>query len=162
MEDVLKAIEKITEPVVESHDCRIVDLLFRREGRGRILRLFIERSDIREGVKSGITVDVCASVSRDLSLALDTSDIIDGPYTLEVSSAGLDRPLKKLEDFRRFNGSKIKIKTSVPIMKRRTFTGKITGVEQNSIFLLIKGDQEIEVPYDKIKKANLVPEIKWS
>jgi len=162
MSRLFEEIEKTTLPVVESHDCSIVDLVFRREAVGRVLRLYLEKAGTGSLKDSGVTVDTCAAVSRDLAIALDASELIEGPYTLEVSSAGLDRPLKKLEDFERFRGSKVRIKTSAPIDKRRTFTGQIVSVEQGVVHLEMKGSSRMEIPHGKIKKANLVPEIKWN
>ena len=104
-------------------------------------------------------VGLCASVSRELSAVLDASDAVTGSYTLEVSSPGIERPLVRLSDFERFVGKIASIKTSEPVLGRRTFKGRLNGVENGAVLLEAADNQCIAIPGDVIKKANLVFEL---
>lgn len=131
-----------------------MDLSFRREGNGWVLRLFIDRAE-------GVGVDVCAEVSRDLSAELDVADIIDHAYTLEVSSPGLDRPLKTARDFRRYVGRSAKVKTRDLVGDRRKFEGRIVAVgeDETSVAIEIEDGTTHIIPLAVIAKANLKIEI---
>jgi ribosome maturation factor RimP len=119
-----------------------------RVGRG-MLRLFIDQ-------EAGISVEDCALVSNQLTRVFAVEGV---DYDrLEVSSPGLDRPLKKLEDFQRFAGLQVKLKTRMPINGQRHFTGEIAGAENDRVTLNIDG-QPLELEWTQIDKANLVPEI---
>lgn len=147
-------IESIAKPVAARHGCELVDSTFRREGGGWVLRVFIDRAE-------GVGVDVCAEVSRDLSAELDVADLIDHAYTLEVSSPGLDRPLRTARDFRRFLGKSAKVKTRDPLNGRRNFVGRIAAVaeDESSVDLVIDDGTTHTVPLAVIAKANLKIEI---
>ena len=107
-ETVIEQIEKVSLPVIEELGLELVDVQFRREQRGWVLRLIIDKQD-------GVNLDDCAVVSREISQLLDIEDFIDQAYNLEVSSPGLNRPLKTMADFERFAGRKAKVKTSEPV-----------------------------------------------
>jgi ribosome maturation factor RimP len=120
-------------------------------GAGTILRVYIDSAD-------GIMLHDCEKVSRQLSALLDVEDPISGRYTLEVSSPGLDRPLMKLEDFQRFEGEKARIKVGRAVLGRRNFTGRLRGIEGETV--LLEMDQEIyDLPYADIERARLVPKL---
>jgi ribosome maturation factor RimP len=103
---------------------------------------------------------VCAEVSRDLSAELDVADIIEHRYTLEVSSPGLDRPLKSARDFRRFLGRRAKLKTREPFGGRRSFTGRIAAVPDDAtVAIEIEDGTTHTIPIPAIAKANLKIEI---
>ncbi len=157
-----ESLEKLISPVVNSFDCQLVDLVFRREGKGKILRILIEHNEASAEDGSGVTVDHCAKISRDVAVLLDSSELIEGRYTLEVSSAGLDRPLRKIKDYKRFAGSKAKVNTTKAIERRRSFTGKLLRVESNNIYLELSDGENVKIPIQIISKAKLVPEIRWN
>ncbi|GMQ91494.1 MAG: ribosome maturation factor RimP [Gammaproteobacteria bacterium] len=120
-------------------------------GAGTILRVYIDSAD-------GIMLNDCEKVSRQLSALLDVEDPISGRYTLEVSSPGLDRPLMKLEDFQRFEGEEARIKVGRAVLGRRNFTGRLRGIEGETV--LLEMDQEIyDLPYADIERARLVPKL---
>lgn len=146
-------LENIVTPVLESMGYDLVRLMIHREGSRKVLQVMIERKD-----EVAITVDDCEKVSRELSAILDVEDPIEGKYSLEISSAGLDRPLTKLVDFIRFNGFFAKIETDVPISGQKRFKGKITGIsEADEILLLPEGKKEdIALPFSAIAKAKLI------
>jgi ribosome maturation factor RimP len=106
-----------------------------------------------------VSVDDCANVSHELSSVLDVSEVIAPAYSLEVSSPGLNRPLKKEADFRRFVGQKARIRTKHPVGEnRRNFSGRLLSVEAGKVRIDV-GDQVCEVPVDDVEKANLVFEM---
>ncbi len=127
-ETVIKQIEAVALPVLKELGFELVEVQYRREQNGWILRLIIDKQD-------GINLADCAAVSREISQLLDIEDFIDQAYSLEVSSPGLNRPLKSMADFERFVGRKVKIKTIEPIAGEHVFIGKINKTEGESIIL---------------------------
>jgi ribosome maturation factor RimP len=151
--DTQKLIQ-LVEPVVAGQGYELVDLEFKNEPQvaGWVLRVFIDKQP------DGVSLDDCASVSRELSAVLDVEDAIQLAYSLEVSSPGLNRPLKKVADFARFVGKKAKIRTRHPVGEsRRNFSGTLVGVDGGKVKIDV-GDQVCEVPVDDGEKANLVYE----
>ena len=149
-----KKLESLVEPVVSGQGYELVDVEFKSELGAWVLRVYIDkpRSDERVGL------DDCAQVSRELSAVLDVDDTIQGHYSLEVSSPGLNRPLKKASDFARFVGKKAKIRTRHPVGEsRRNFSGTLVAVDGGKVKIDV-GDQVCEVPVDDVEKANLVYE----
>ena len=145
--NVVKSVKEISETLLNSCNMELVDIEYRGEGRGKVLRIYIEK-------ENGVTVDDCADISRELSLVLDVNNVIQSRYTLEVSSPGLRRPLKKIEDFRRFKGKFVLIKTKEPINNRRVFKGTLDNCLSDHIVIEI--DSVLyEVPFRLIRKANL-------
>jgi ribosome maturation factor RimP len=102
------SVKTLVTPIIESRQLELVDVEFKREGPNSYLRLFIDKAE-------GVTLDDCQSVSRECELVLDVENIIQTQYILEVSSPGLDRPLKKREDYQRFQGRLVKLKTYRPL-----------------------------------------------
>jgi ribosome maturation factor RimP len=146
--DVEKLIA-LTEPVLTGQGYELVDLEWKNESGGWVLRFFIDKP-------GGVGLDDCADMSHLLSATLDVSDLIQPAYSLEVSSPGLDRPLRKESDFVRFVGKKAKIKTRRPIGEsRRNFSGILLSAEAGIIRIDV-GDQVCEVPVEAVEKANLV------
>ncbi len=143
-----KALWEIIEPVVTSEGMELVELEFQREAHGWVLRLFIDR-------QGGVTVRDCAEISQQVSHLLDVKDPIDRSYHLEVSSPGLDRPIRKLEDFKRFVGQKVKIALCSGGKRRKALQGMVVDVEGDSV-LVDCGLEVVRVPLDDIAKARLV------
>jgi len=151
--DVVEKITEIVTGIIEPLNVALVDIEYKREGRNMVLRLFLEK-------EAGITLDDCADVSRQLSDILDVEDFMPEHYTLEVSSPGICRPLKKVADYERFVGHLVKVKTFDIVLddagnKRKTFVGKLTGVENQAITMHLTEGQHATVPLDKVAKANL-------
>jgi len=118
-------------------------------GRGRLLvRYYIDR-------EGGVTVEDCARMSQAVGRFLDAKDPIDGPYTLEVSSPGLERPLRKEGDFQLFAGKDVKIKTEIPIEGRTSFSGNLLGITGGTVIVVGEDDTEFRIPHRTIKKARL-------
>lgn len=122
------------------------------------LQVMIERIAPNGGIgDGGITVDDCAEVSRTLSAILDVEDPIEGGYQLEVSSPGIDRPLVRLEDYRRFAGHEAKIEMHDMIGGRKRFRGTLAGIDGDRVKIDLKGDEGLsELPFDGIAAAKLV------
>jgi len=147
------------EPILEDFGYELVDLEFKQEGPEWFLRIFIDK-------EGGIGLEDCTSVSREVSAILEVEDIIDRAYRLEVSSPGLDRPLKKPEDFERFTGERIKVKSLDLIdpdnrgHKRKTFIGTLLGLHDGRIRLqqVDKKGGDVEIALTEIGAANLDPE----
>jgi ribosome maturation factor RimP len=161
-------LQSLVEPVVTGQGYELVDVEFKNELGAWILRVYIDKLGVggpppkdggAEGpVSGGVGLDDCAQVSRELSAVLDVDDAIPGHYSLEVSSPGLNRPLKKEADFARFVGKKAKIRTRHPVGEsRRNFSGTLVAVTQGKVKIDV-GDQVCEVPVDDVEKANLVYE----
>lgn len=150
-----KKLQSLVEPVVTGQGYELVDVEFKSELGAWILRVYIDKPGPASG---SVGLDDCASVSRELSAVLDVDDAIPGHYSLEVSSPGLNRPLRKEADFARFVGKKAKIRTRHPVGdSRRNFSGTLVGVTQGKVKIDV-GDQVCEVPVDDVEKANLVYE----
>lgn len=156
-------IASVVEPVVASHGLELVDLEWTHENGSWILRVYIDRpgSQPKPGQPDGVGLTECAEISHELGPALDATDLIQPQYNLEVSSPGLDRPLRTEAHFARFVGKKAKIKTRKPIgpdgTNRRNFAGPIVSVAQGIVKIDV-GDKVCEVPVADVEKANLVYE----
>ncbi len=151
MED-LRKVERICHEIGEWMGYEIVDVAFIPGNWGWVLRITIDK-------EGGISVNDCAAFSHQLDPRLDVENCFhDRSYTLEVSSPGLERPLKRLEDFRRFKGKKVKIKTASEIQGQKVFRGILQG-EQEGIIRLQSEGSELEIPFKEIKKAHL--EFDW-
>jgi ribosome maturation factor RimP len=131
----------------------LVELEYKREGQGMVLRVYLDKP-------GGVTLDDCSEVSRELSALLDVDDIIPNRYTLEVSSPGLNRPLVKEDDYRRSAGKLVKIRTRLltPDDKgnmRKTFYGELLGIDDGIVRVKLKEGQTASLPLTGIAKANL-------
>ena len=151
--DICEQVVGIAQPILASMKLELVDIEFARMGRDAVLRLFIDKD-------GGVTLDDCADVSRDLSAILDVEDVISVNYTLEVSSPGLDRPLKKLQDYERYIGRLVKIRTYEPFPddagnKRKTFLGTLEGLVDDSVRITLQEGQTASIPLERVAKANL-------
>jgi ribosome maturation factor RimP len=149
-------IEAVALPVLDRHGCDLVQLTFRRERSGWVLRLLVESAGADADGGSGVDHQLCAAISRDLSTALDVEDLIEGAYTMEVSSPGIERPLTRLADYSRFAGRAAALRTRSPLHGRRRFKGVLKGVKSNNVVLVTAEGTTVSIPADSIEKANLV------
>ncbi len=149
-ENLKQMLESVSRSVAEETGYELVDVAFVKEYQRWVLRVFIDHPD-------GIGLEDCEKVSKALSAVLDAGDPIPHEYTLEVSSPGLDRPLKTDDDFQRFQGSTIKVKTFGPIEGRRNFKGSLVGMKDGNIIVSIEGEEK-QIPRDQVASARLVPE----
>jgi ribosome maturation factor RimP len=191
-------IRGLAERVAASHHLEIVDVEFGGGGKSRALRVFLEKDaaeraklaekvaageveDLPKGVPvellSGVTHEDCAAFATDFGTLLDVEDVVPGAeYTLEVSSPGLERKLARAEDFERFRGSLVKVKTFTPVNDNRLWTGRLVGFEGGVLTLDLSAAKQkkrgirdqgsgisqsntVEIDLRNVEKANLVAEI---
>jgi len=150
---IVDKVESLALPLITSLGLELVEIEYKPEGRQMVLRIFIDK-------EGGVMLDDCAAVSKELSALLDVEDVISGKFSLEVSSPGLNRPLKTRADYDRYTGKLIKIKTFVPTADeagnlRKTFLGKLVGVEGDLVLLKLQEGQSATIPFSAIAKANL-------
>ncbi|MDQ2069143.1 ribosome maturation factor RimP [Natronospira bacteriovora] len=138
---------KLLEPSINAMGFDLIELEY--SAGGELLRLYID-------IDRGVTVDDCEAVSRQVSGILDVEDPIPGQYTLEISSPGIDRPLRTLAHFAHFTGERAKVQMDAPIQGRRRFKGELLGVEDDRILMNVDGKQ-VELPFERIEKARLAP-----
>lgn len=158
-----RAIEEIAEPVCRAHGVELVDVQWSIERGGPVLRVLIdrERPDVDPGQPgSGVSIEDCQGVSRDLSTALDVHErlVPGGRYRLEVSSPGLDRPLVRRRDFERFAGREVKVQTRTPIpgtADRRKVRGVLRGLD-GDVVRVEEGSTIWAIPFADILRANVV------
>jgi ribosome maturation factor RimP len=142
-------LQALLAPVIESMGCELWGLEYLTQGRFSTLRIFID------GPK-GVSLEECEKVSRQISSVMDVEDPIEGEYTLEVSSPGLDRTLFSLAHYQRYVGEMISGKLRSPIEGRRRFKAEIRAVE-NDVIVMLLDNKEIKIPFTAIDKANVVP-----
>jgi ribosome maturation factor RimP len=146
--DIADHAEELAKGVVQAQGLELVHVEFLPKGRSSLLRLYIDKP-------GGVSVDDCQRVSRHLSLLLEVEDFIDQHYILEVSSPGIERPLFKAEDYRRFSGKEIRLVTHGKIEGRKNFTGLLKGFSEGIVDLECQG-VSYRIPLQEVKKANLV------
>ncbi len=151
VEQVVSRLKEILLPTLNSFGVELVDLEYRLENRGWILRLFLDK-------EGGITLEDCQRVSEQVGDLLDVEDLIGHGYRLEVSSPGLDRPLTQEGDFVRFTGKRARILTREPLANQRNFQGRILGIEDHQVLIEGDGGIKITIPFAVILKARLIPE----
>jgi ribosome maturation factor RimP len=154
MDPILTRVWQLAGPLVEGEGMEILYIDFRHEGSrgGRVLRLYLDK-------EGGPKMDDLSRVSRQLSELLDAEDTIDGAYTLEVSSPGINRPLKKPAHFARFVGKRIRVRTRDLIDGRRSFLGILGQVVEDTVILSQEG-KRYQIPISMIEKSNY--EHDWS
>ena len=143
-------LKQLLGPVVEALGCELWGIELQAGGKTKLLRLYIDNA------KNGIGVDDCERVSRQASAVLDVEDAINGEYILEVSSPGMDRPLYELSQYEQFIGEDISLRLRFPYEGRRNFKGRLSGVDDDEIVLVV-ADHEFLFPVEGIEKANVVP-----
>jgi len=156
--DIINRIEEIIEEPLKARGYDIVRIQLTGSIR-RTLQIMIERQD-----SAPITVDDCTNVSRMVSVLLDVKDPLKDPYLLEVSSAGLDRPLVKPKDYQRFCGEVVVVKTYQPQGGRKKFQGVLTSATDDTVTLSLTDvaageDAVVTIPFDAIRAANLYSEL---
>lgn len=154
MDSTLTRIWEMAAPLAADEGMEIVDIELKHEGSrgGRVLRLYLDK-------EGGPNMDDLSRVSRGLSDLLDVNDVVEGAFTLEVSSPGINRPLKRPEHFARFVGKKIRVRTREMINGRRSFVGDLLEVTPDKIAVNQDGSRW-EIPFSLIEKSNY--EHDWS
>lgn len=140
-----KKVEAVLLPILEKNKFELVDIEFVKEGPNWYLRIFIDKD-------GGITIDDCELVSKALALKLDEADPIEQAYVLEISSPGLDRPLKKPEDFIKYAGEIVDIKLYKPLEGKKEYQGKLQGLEDNIVTIF---DEENKIQFNRKEIASI-------
>lgn len=149
---LISQLEALSDPVLREHNAELVDLQWVHEHGQWVLRYFLDKP-------KGITLDDCAVISEHLGRTLDAADVIPQSYSLEVSSPGVYRPLKKEQDFKRFNGERVDVTMFAPINGRRHFKGTIEGFADGALSLKDTAGAQFFLPLADMAKAHLDPEI---
>ena len=148
MLDITEKVKELLSPIISELRIELVELSVKKKKKGHILRVFIDK-------QGGIAINDCENVSEQLSSILDVEDIFPGKFTLEVSSPGIDRPLKSSADFKRSLGRLVNVSTHEVFEGKVSFTGKISGVTSEGVLLELEGDnRSLEIPFQIIVKAS--------
>jgi ribosome maturation factor RimP len=145
-------IREIAEKIAISEGMELVDLDFRREGSGTVVRLFIDKP-------GGVNLTDCQEISGQVAAQLEVEDPVPGSYTLEVSSPGLDRRLTRESHFVQFTGRKARVTTHQPFQGRRKFLGQIEGFAEGKIVLSTEDGGTVEIPLEDVARARLEVEL---
>ncbi len=144
----IKHLEATLSPVIEDHGMELVDLEFRAERAGWVLRLFVDRS-------GGVSLEDCARISRECSVVLDAEDLIERKYRLEVSSPGIERRLRRPEHFEQQLGRRVRVEMCEPVGGRRRVTGELAEVTSQGVRVDCPEGDSVTVAYENVKRANL-------
>jgi ribosome maturation factor RimP len=152
IEELQDKVAKMIEPLINDLGIDLVDIDLKKMGNKALLRVYIE-------TEAGINIDDCEKVSREVSATLDVEDPIPYSYVLEVSSPGLERPLKKPTDFIRFKGNMVRVVIREAIDKQTFFIGTLAEATDHEIVLHLPKDKEITITYDNISSSRLEVEV---
>lgn len=150
---IVTSIEGLIAPIAEDQSVEIVQVEYNKGGRAGLIRIYIDKP-------GGVSLDDCSRFSKEVSGLLDVENLLGGEFTLEVSSPGFKRPLKKAKDFERFQGHKVFVNVSralpnAPDDNQRKFSGTLIGYEKGVVKVKTAQDVDVEIPEDIIMKANL-------
>ncbi len=153
-QSIVKQVESLVEPILEEMGYELVDVDYVSSYGRWILRLFVDK-------EGGVTIGDCARISEELGDLIDVKEFIRHEYNLEVSSPGLDRPLRKEKDLSRALGKRIKVRLAIPLEGRRNFTGVLLQYGDGILHLEVDG-QKVALSWPDVAKANLIYEFKSS
>ncbi|MEG3638323.1 ribosome maturation factor RimP [Magnetococcus sp. PR-3] len=158
MSDVAQRVEELAMQAAKTEDCEVVEVIYRREGGGYVVRVAADKLPDDQGQERRISLDECGRISRQISSLLDVHDVIPNAYNLEVSSPGIERPLNKEGDFTRFAGKLVEVKTFQPMEteqgSRKRFRGTLVGLQEGMV-VVTEADGEVSIPWEQVAKANL-------
>jgi len=155
-DDVAQRVRDLAGRVAGDHGLEIFDVQFRREAAGMVLRVQIDRPGPAASAEESVSIGDCEHVSRDLAAVLDVEDVVPTAYTLEVSSPGLDRPLRRADDYRRFAGRRAKLVMREPVDGQSFFRGRLAGLADEATVAIDDEDGRRHlVPIGTITRANL-------
>lgn len=142
---------ELVQPIVEALELELWGIDYVAHSKQTVVRIYIDTDN-----EKGIDVDDCAAVSRQVASVFDVEDPIQGEYTLEVSSPGMDRPIFSVQQYRDLVGSQIKLKLRVAYEGRRNFSGQLSAVEDDEVVIVVDNSEYI-LPFELIDRANVVP-----
>jgi ribosome maturation factor RimP len=149
---IVTKVDPLIRPVVTDLGYELFDLLFLKEGSNWFLRIVIDKPE-------GIAIDDCEKVSRTVEKILDENDPIEQSYTLEVSSPGIDRPLKKDSDFEKYKGSNVDVKLYKPLGNQKKYTGKLEGLHDGNVVIVDDSGELIHFPKTSVALCRLAVEL---
>ncbi len=147
--DTLEQIKHILQTILGEHNAELVDITLSRTNNKAYLRILVDK-------QSGINIDECSRVNRELGDALDSDNAIQESYTLEVSSPGLDRPLKNRRDFEKIIGEQIDLFTRDSVEDKPFFQGTAEAVDDEGVSIKLKDSRTVKILFNNISKANLI------
>ncbi len=145
---VIERVREFANSLLPTMGLELFDIQFRREGHGWVLRLIVDQ-------EGGVSLDECSQVSRETSDFLDVDDLIDHPYNLEVSSPGLERPLRSIDECQRHLGKKARFKLKEEVDSQRLIIGELKGVEDDEISVVTEEKKTYTFIWSNIQKARL-------
>jgi ribosome maturation factor RimP len=146
--EIIEQVKATIEPDLDARELEVVDMEFRREPIGMVLRVFVDHP-------AGVTLETCAEASELISGILDKTDIIKSSYTLEVSSPGVERRLTKPGHYQRFLGRAVKVTAKKAVDGKKRFTGKLVRADESGFSIEIDGEL-IDFMYEQVTRVNLV------
>jgi ribosome maturation factor RimP len=153
--DIVEHVRVVAQRVAATFGLEIFDVQFRREAGGMVLRVQVDRPGPAATAEECVSVEDCAKVSRDLSAVLDVEDAVPAAYILEVSSPGLDRPLRGELDYRRFAGRRVKLVMREPVDGQSFFKGRLHGLVDHDVVVVTDDGRAHRVPASIVTRANL-------
>lgn len=154
----MRPVERIRElaaGIAAAYGLEVFDVSYDREGGTFVLRVVLDKPGPSATAEDSVSLEHCAKVSEELSAVLDVEDVVPDTYTLEVSSPGLDRPLRTRDDYQRFAGRLAKIVTAEPIARQTAFAGHLRGVEGDDVLFENEGGRMVRLPLGLIRRARL-------
>ena len=151
-QSIEERVAALASRVAAREGCELVRCEYIHQQGRWFLRLYIDR-------EGGVNIDNCGAVSRQMSAMLDVDDFIPHAYNLEVSSPGLDRPLNTADDYARFAGEQVKVRTTAPVQGRRRFRGVLGGLEGDLVTIHEAGGQVFEIPIEQVRSTRLDPQL---
>jgi ribosome maturation factor RimP len=152
----VERVREVAVRVAASYGLDIFDVELRRESGQQVLRVVLDRPGPNATAEESVSLEDCARVSEEISTILDVEDVaLADHYTLEVSSPGLDRPLRQAEDYRRFAGRRAKIVMSQPVARQTAFAGRLKGIDGDDVMFESEGGKLVRLPLKQISRARL-------
>lgn len=158
----MRPVERIRElaaSIAAGYGLDVWDVTYSREGCGFILRVVLDKPGPSATAEESVSLEHCQRVSEELSAVLDVEDVVPETYTLEVSSPGLDRPLRARADFERFAGRRAKIVMSEPVARQTAFAGHLRGMDGDEVLFENEGGRLVRLPFGLIRRARLDVEL---
>lgn len=155
MAQPLDQIRQIATRVAAAHGLEVWDLQSRREVTGHVVRVFLDRPGPAATPEESVSIEDCEAVNRELSTILDVEDLLPYAYTLEVSSPGLDRPLRNEDDYRRFEGRLAKIVVREAVDNQKAFEGRLRGLDGDAVLLEAPNGRQHRLPLALITRGRL-------
>ena len=151
----VERVRELATRIASAYGLEIFDVELKREGGQQVLRVIVDRPGPAATPEESVSIEDCARVAEELGTLLDVEDVMPGEYTFEVSSPGLDRPLRTAEDYRRFAGRWAKIVMSEPVQRQTAFNGRLKGIDGDDVLFESEGRKPMRLPLKLISRGRL-------